>query len=951
MYDPRQVAILVKFRQSPAFEDKTAACLGYRFDGHVFRVTLPTKAGATEYRVAPDGFRALQNPVLVATADTHLIVVQGLVEEHATEVWRFDDSGESWLRVFTVDPDTGTESYQTHPAEDVELRACVEPGRGADVLAYLRRLVAALPDDDPLRRAYGAMRRVHGDSALARYLSGEPIAPRGLPADVLEATLFPFSFNPSQRDAVLSALTHPIAVIDGPPGTGKTQTILNLIANIVVEPGATVGVVSFNNAAVDNVRDRLDKHGVGFMAAALGNKNRIGAFCEGQGARNQEVEQFRSQPPPGDVDPRELAVLANRLGSLQQRDRRVAELKERAAAYRVEQRHFEERIGDEALPELDDLPLLSRSSERVVQYLAESEHVHQRAGAVERLIARVRGYFRYGSTRFLDPDDTQTVLQLQRAFYRKRVEELEREIAQGEADLESGQFTSLAATHRRLSEQALHAALHRRYAGTTSRIYDADGYRSQFSAFTQDYPVILSTCHSLKRNLPSNHLLDYLIIDEASQVDLLAAALALSCCRTLIVVGDERQLPQIANLDAARRAGEAPHPAFAYDQHSILTSLVALHGDALPRTLLREHYRCHPDIIGFCNKKFYGDQLIPFTWGRTGNDPLRVIRTPPGEHMRHLRQGGNINQREAELVAKTILPEHFHGVDPHRIGIVTPYRRQVGTITDALGQAEDLLDQGTEVDTVHKFQGREKDIVIMSAVLDGTRQGAIAAGFADGAHLINVAVSRAVEEFVLVAHHKNPPRARNLRDLADYIRYRYPNNDQINETVISVFDLLYREYSRHLKPLAQRLRGEMDYKSEDIIWTVLHEILERPEYSQLAVHAHVRLRHLIVKPQRLSPPQVAFVNRASHVDFLIHNKTTNRALLAIEVNGFAFHQNDPVQQARDRLKEEICASQGLRLLPLPTTGSGEVARIVAALDAELAAPTYAAEDGTPERTG
>ena len=70
---------------------------------------------------------------------------------------------------------------------------------------------------------------MHPESALATYLSGAP-----LEASAAAPTLiFPFSSNDSQRRAIDTALRHRISVIEGPPGTGKTQTILNLIANIV----------------------------------------------------------------------------------------------------------------------------------------------------------------------------------------------------------------------------------------------------------------------------------------------------------------------------------------------------------------------------------------------------------------------------------------------------------------------------------------------------------------------------------------------------------------------------------------------------------------------------------------------------------------------------------------------------------------------------------------------
>jgi pyrrolidone-carboxylate peptidase len=55
-------------------------------------------------------------------------------------------------------------------------------------------------------------------------------------------------------------------------------------------------------------------------------------------------------------------------------------------------------------------------------------------------------------------------------------------------------------------------------------------------------------------------------------------------------------------------------------------------------------------------------------------------------------------------------------------------------------------------------------------------------------------------------------------------------------------------------------------------------------------------------------------------------------VLAVEVDGFAFHENNPAQLARDALKNEILAARRLPLLRLPTTGSGEEERIRRALD-------------------
>lgn len=74
-----------------------------------------------------------------------------------------------------------------------------------------------------------------------------------------------------------------MSVIEGPPGTGKTQTILNIIANAVMR-GESVAVVSNTNSATENVFEKLRKYNVDFIAAPLGNKTNKETFIKSQRA-------------------------------------------------------------------------------------------------------------------------------------------------------------------------------------------------------------------------------------------------------------------------------------------------------------------------------------------------------------------------------------------------------------------------------------------------------------------------------------------------------------------------------------------------------------------------------------------------------------------------------------------------------------------------------------------
>jgi very-short-patch-repair endonuclease len=171
------------------------------------------------------------------------------------------------------------------------------------------------------------------------------------------------------------------------------------------------------------------------------------------------------------------------------------------------------------------------------------------------------------------------------------------------------------------------------------------------------------------------------------------------------------------------------------------------------------------------------------------------------------------------------------------------------------------------------------------------------------------------------------PTSRHIRDLVGYIRYQNPDEDVTDSTVVSVFDLLYREYSPRLRPLAARLRHELKYQSEDIIWTVLHDIIGEERYAHLTVSFQVLLRNLLPGLCRLTSDQRSYVQRRASVDFVVYNRVTNQPLLAIEVDGFAFHENNPDQRARDAIKDDILRAHQMPLLRLSTTGSEEHRRI------------------------
>lgn len=173
---------------------------------------------------------------------------------------------------------------ETFNARDIKLvRSCLSDAHSNNRFEYLKQVAYAVSlhtedGSNILGKHYSKINFVREDSILTSFLSG--IAP--LSNDNKSRTsIYPFGFNASQKEAVDNALNNKLSIIEGPHGTGKTQTILNIIANAVMK-GESVAVVSSNNSATANVFDKLKAYSLDFIAASLGSSANKEAFIENQ---------------------------------------------------------------------------------------------------------------------------------------------------------------------------------------------------------------------------------------------------------------------------------------------------------------------------------------------------------------------------------------------------------------------------------------------------------------------------------------------------------------------------------------------------------------------------------------------------------------------------------------------------------------------------------------------
>ncbi|MDR0781566.1 MAG: AAA family ATPase [Pseudomonadales bacterium] len=419
----------------------------------------------------------------------------------------------------------------------------------------------------------------HLDTALHAYCTGQ-----NQRREWTGNLIYPFGVNASQLKAVERAFTSQVSLIEGPPGTGKTQTILNIIANILLA-GKTVAILSNNNPAVENVYEKLDKGGLGHLIARLGStENRENFFA---------VLPEAVAPTPVLVPKMQhLQDILMRLKQYLHDQNEAARLQAEIDELSVEQRYLLQwqRDNETLAPvPLEQYKLSPRKAADLMAYL--SYMAENRI----RLRDRVELLLNFSILRmksFGDWEKRKTMIHaLQLHFYEKALLDKSAKLAVCRKRLERGDFKRLLDKLTADSMTYLKHHLHQR--APDGATFDAKNYSQKFDAFVKRYPIIGSSTHSIVNSIAAGAILDYVILDEASLQDIVPGVLALGCARNLVIVGDRKQLPHIpAHLGVA-----PPAEFYDCDRYSLLDSCLGIFGDAIPVTLLREHYRCHPRAI------------------------------------------------------------------------------------------------------------------------------------------------------------------------------------------------------------------------------------------------------------------------------------------------------------------------------------------------------------------
>ena len=277
------------------------------------------------------------------------------------------------------------------------------------------------------------------------------------------------------------------------------------------------------------------------------------------------------------------------------------------------------------------------------------------------------------------------------------------------------------------------------------------------------FPCWAVTSLSAKGRVPFQPgIFDLVVIDEASQCDIASVIPMLFRAKRAVIIGDPKQLSHISTISKKQDLNllqkyniDLTWSYTANSLYSLANSLI----EAQDIIHLRDHHRSYADIIEFSNNQFYDGKLRIATNYAKLKAPQNIkmgIRWVDvvGKTIRP-SSGGAYNEIEAQKIINEIkhlvLANNYLGT----VGIVTPFRKQADRIKELIEHDTELnkyllTNNDFLVDTVHKFQGDERDIIFFSPVIsEGTAQGAL--NFLNNTgNLFNVAITRAKSVLVVV---------------------------------------------------------------------------------------------------------------------------------------------------------------------------------------------------------
>lgn len=711
--------------------------------------------------------------------------------------------------------------------------------------------------------------------------------------------------NKSQKKSVEAAIKNHISIIEGPPGTGKTTTILSILANMIYENKKVV-VVSKNNSAINNVFDELNNIQIAPCSIRLGKQTIISELTPilEEKIKNYEKEIKNISVNEKENSEKEMKRLCDKLEKLENDLEKLIKIKNKLIELENNYRHLNKKSEAYELDKYkDSIKRLNKinsssSAKKKLDILSEvlvKLSKEKKIGLIKRFLV----YINFRLT-IKELNNNGIIIQslLEKKFLEYEIIDLKNILERGNLDKLQNEISRIyKEDYIKLSKELVLKSLKKRYSKKEyDKIYSKIKANEtlDFAKIKKDivnlYPVIMTTVDAFIYNF--NYLfgkdekIDCIIIDEASQCDIMSALPLLYATKKIVVVGDSKQLSAIINMEENEIKTKVERE-YDYRKENFLTTISKVINPE--SNMLLEHYRCDYNIINYCNRYFYDNKLIIYKEAK--NDSMILINDDKGKYV-NFNQGSFVNLREIETIKGLInsdIKDKF---------IITPFKSQANNLCKKYNKEQ--------CGTIHTFQGKGEKEVYFSTVLNNTNKGR---SHLKSNHnlftneLINVAVSRAKDKFVLVTDKEFfVNNDKNIKNLIEYIE---AYGKIIPDKTVCIFDYLYKQMKTYT------VIDNCDNIFEKTVKDCIDKYIEK--YNEYSLICKLPLVNVVTDKKILDANKdiKTFILNNAHLDFTIYDNRINKPVMVIELDGE--HHDEEVQKERDRKKNKALKYMNINL--------------------------------------
>ena len=682
-----------------------------------------------------------------------------------------------------------------------------------------------------------------------------------------------FHLNESQEKAVKNSFSSNVSVITGPPGTGKSQVVLNIIANAVWNDKSVL-FASKNNQAVNIVNEKLktilSKDLIVRMGSSKYRKNaklqidklfqeknslKISSNFENDTEKikniNKKTKSLKDQLEDMSKTNEEIEELQNQADSL------AKDVPEKLYNQCKEDK-FEEiskfKLESDIKNNFENITFIKKIIKLVLPSFYQKKEQAIFKKYYDSLSNNFKDYLDQNIK--LNTEEIKKSLKLillfkQISLVKNEIDSLKQKLAKSDSiyilqsKINKFQEERIKLSRnlfenywfKKLKKTSLHDENHvSRYIDASEKLerYVADKslywnlveqQENEIKELLNFLPIWIVTNLSAKNSLPlKENLFDLLIIDEASQCDIASALPLFYRAKQVVIIGDPKQLKHISILNetedkkvASENKVSPLYLDYAYSKNSLydITERIIKSKNKTPK-LLNQHYRSCRDIISFSNEYFYDKKLNIMT------DEDKLISNnihPRGVKWVDVRGKTNqtkspSNKEEAIEIIKILKSFKKSKLKKISFGVVTLFRAQMDLIVDMIKRTKELEKMDITVGTTHRFQGDEKDIIIFSpAISQGIKQTTLN-WIHTTTQLLNVAITRARSVLIIVGDKKKCNEAGGfLKSLLEHTESRKELDLDFDSPIEEkLFKRLTKEGIKVLPQYETKIRGKKLYR-------------------------------------------------------------------------------------------------------------------------------------------